>query len=84
MAQFNGNIREKFIVCPVTTKTLAAMRLFPPFMKAKDYYKIKPRLQDFKKCLGCSEIYTLDKTIKECSNCGNKKFIDVTDYIREI
>ena len=51
-------------------------------MKAKDYLKKKKRLQNFKKCLGCSEIYELDEVMSKCPNCKNKKFIDVTEWIR--
>lgn len=52
-------------------------------MKVKDYFKIKPRLQNFKKCVGCGEIYDLDKSFSKCPNCKCKKFIPVTEYIRK-
>lgn len=52
-------------------------------MKVKDYYKLTPRLQAFKKCLGCAELFDIDQSFPRCPNCGCKKFIPVTDYIRE-
>ena len=52
-------------------------------MKAEDYLKKEKRLQNFKKCLGCGEIYELGKVMSRCPACKNKKFIDVTEYIYE-
>ena len=52
-------------------------------MTISEYFKIKPRLQNFKKCVGCSEIYDLDKVFKQCPNCKCEKFIPVTEWVRE-
>lgn len=52
------------------------------FMKIKDYFKQEKRLQNFKKCMGCSELFTLDVVFKQCPNCKCKTFIPVTEYIR--
>jgi hypothetical protein len=50
-------------------------------MKIKDYFKQEKRLQNFKKCIGCSELFELDVVFKQCPNCKCKKFVPVTEYI---